>query len=63
MLWALVAMLAILGIAFTVVLVVAYPHRDELPIPARSGRVLARMRAALLPAGTRGRLWLDGRRG
>jgi hypothetical protein len=30
-LWALLAMLVILGIALTIVLVVAYPHRDELP--------------------------------
>ena len=31
MLWALLSMAVIFAVALTIVLVVAYPHRDELP--------------------------------
>jgi hypothetical protein len=62
-LWVLVAMLVILAIAVTIVLVVAYPHRDELPSRPAPRAALKRLRAAAVPGGTRGRLWLDGRRG
>jgi hypothetical protein len=32
LLWTFLAMAVILGIALTVVFLVAYPHRDELPV-------------------------------
>jgi hypothetical protein len=49
LLWTLVAMAVILGLALAIVLVVAYPHREEVAKTVRGA--------------SRPRLWLDDRRG